>query len=120
MSFHYYQTNNGEITAMSETARSGFTYSEEELVIDYQGRIVPLSKTQTDDYHERRSEYEKEKQKEDLRYRRKSECFTIINRGQLWYERLTETQKHQLDEWYSAWLDVTETLTVPEKPSWIN
>ena len=60
-----------------------------------------------------------EKQKRQLRRLRESECFKIINRGILWYNTLTEDQKKELDTWYHQWLDVTETLTVPEVPTWI-
>ena len=49
---------------------------------------------------------------------REAECFPI-NRGQLWYDRLSEKQKAELQVWYSDWL-VTDTLTAPEKPSWLN
>lgn len=55
----------------------------------------------------------------ELRARRESECFPVINRGQLWYDRLTEGQKSELSAWYQAWLDVTETKEAPEKPAWI-
>ena len=55
----------------------------------------------------------------DLRRRRETECFPIVNRGQLWYDTLTEEQKAELKEWYIAWLDVTDTLVVPNKPNWI-
>ena len=54
-----------------------------------------------------------------LRMLREDECFSIINRGEPWYDRLTEEQKAELDAWYSAWLDVTETKVIPEKPSWL-
>ena len=54
-----------------------------------------------------------------LRARREIECFSIINRGQLWYNKLTEEQKVELDNWYNAWLDVTETMVIPEKPNWL-
>ena len=57
---------------------------------------------------------------DDLRKRRETECFSYINRGQLWYARLTEEQKAEMQAWYAAWLKVTETLTVPEKPSWLH
>ena len=56
---------------------------------------------------------------EELRGRRKTECFPIINRGDLWYSRLTEEQLNELNIWYDAWLNVTETLVVPEKPNWL-
>lgn len=57
--------------------------------------------------------------KENLRYRRGQECFPIINRGELWYSRLTEQQRAELDIWYTAWLDVTESLSPPEMPAWL-
>lgn len=63
--------------------------------------------------------FTEEQKTERLRYRRERECFPIINRGGLWYNRLTEEQKTELDVWYQAWLDVTETRTVPPKPFWI-
>lgn len=54
-----------------------------------------------------------------LRNQRERECFPIINRGALWYETLTEIQKEELKVWYKAWLDVTDTLVAPIKPSWL-
>ena len=72
-------------------------------------------------------EYDEDQNKENerkalcdgLRQRRETECFSYINRGQLWYDRLTEEQKAELDAWYAAWLKVTDTLTAPKKPSWL-
>lgn len=55
----------------------------------------------------------------DLRLQRENECFPIINRGQLWYDTLTEKQQLELKKWYQLWLDVTQTEKVPEKPSWL-
>ena len=54
-----------------------------------------------------------------LREQRDKECFPIINRGSLWYDRLTEEQTIELKKWYSDWLDVTDTLVVPTMPDWI-
>ena len=56
---------------------------------------------------------------DELRQRRETECFSYINRGQLWYDRLTDAQKTELGAWYAAWLKVTDTLTAPAKPSWL-
>ena len=56
---------------------------------------------------------------ENLRVKREIECFSIINRGALWYTRLSEEQVQELEQWYNAWLEVTETLEVPEKPEWL-
>ena len=57
--------------------------------------------------------------KAELRIRREKECFSFINRGQLWYGMLTVKQIAELTAWYKAWLKVTDTKVVPEKPSWL-
>lgn len=55
----------------------------------------------------------------NLRNQREVECFPIINRGKLWYDKLTTEQIAELNKWYNAWLDVTETRIIPTKPSWL-
>ena len=62
---------------------------------------------------------EQEQVKEGLRQRRETECFSVINRGQLWYENISVAQLLELRSWYKAWLNVTETLVAPEKPAWL-
>lgn len=57
--------------------------------------------------------------KAEYRRRRELECFPIINRGQLWYDTLSEGQLSELKNWYQAWLDSTNTQTIPEKPEWL-
>ena len=64
-------------------------------------------------------EIKTEQEKENLRSRRKNECFDYINRGSLWYNRLNNKQKQELETWYEAWLNVTDTMEVPEKPNWL-
>lgn len=54
-----------------------------------------------------------------LRADREVECFEVINRSNLWYNTLNNEQKVELDTWYHAWLDVTDTLVVPERPKWL-
>lgn len=55
-----------------------------------------------------------------LRERRQRECFDILdNRSQLWWNKLTEIQREEIEAWYEAWLEVTETKVIPEKPSWL-
>lgn len=54
-----------------------------------------------------------------LRFKRQKVCFPYINRGYLWYSKLTEEQKVELDSWYQAWLDVTETKLIPDAPKWL-
>lgn len=60
-----------------------------------------------------------ENEKELLRVRRLKECFPIINRGDMWYKSLSDEQEKELNVWYKAWLDVTETKKVPNVPSWL-
>lgn len=43
---------------------------------------------------------DKEYKNQALRRRRIGECFSVINRGQLWYNTLTEEQKQELQIWY--------------------
>ena len=54
-----------------------------------------------------------------LRERREIECFSIINRGQLWYNLLNAEQYAELNDWYKKWLDVTETKVIPVRPGWL-
>ena len=60
-----------------------------------------------------------ESEKEALRQRRQEECFTFVNRGQLWYATLSIKQLAELTAWYTAWLKVTETKTIPKRPTWL-
>ena len=60
-----------------------------------------------------------EEEKEILRQRRAVECFSVVNRGQVWYDKLTQEQKYQLSIWYQSWLDVTITNVIPNKPDWV-
>jgi len=55
-----------------------------------------------------------------LRKRRETECFSVINRGKIWYNCITDEQLGELNSWYQKWLNVTETMVVPVKPTWIN
>lgn len=57
--------------------------------------------------------------KDTLRKQREKECFPYVNRGSIWYTRLTEEQYDEVNLWYQKWLDVTETLVAPEKPEWL-
>lgn len=54
-----------------------------------------------------------------IRMIRQAECFSVINRSQLWYNSLTNEQKAELQEWYEAWLVAPDTLVIPTKPDWI-
>lgn len=61
-----------------------------------------------------------EKHKEALRQQREAECFPVINRGWMWYSGLNLVQWLELKKWYLAWLNVTETLLIPERPTWLD
>lgn len=60
------------------------------------------------------------KYRSEIRKRREEECFKVINRGKLWYDRLTLSQLFELENWYQAWLDAPETGVIPALPKWIN
>ena len=60
-----------------------------------------------------------EEENEQLRVERDAECFSVINRGWLWYDTLTEKQTKELRKWYKDWLDVTDTRKKPDRPSWL-
>ena len=60
-----------------------------------------------------------ESEKENLRLLRQTECFSVVDRGKLWYSTLTKEQLSELTSWYNSWLNVTETKSVPEKPEWL-
>ena len=57
---------------------------------------------------------------QELRMLREEECFSVINRGALWYEKLSAEEFLQLREWYQKWLDVTTSKVIPDKPAWLN
>ena len=56
---------------------------------------------------------------EFLREYREIVCFSVINRGLLWYDTLTEEQVEELRTWYNEWLNVTRTKIIPQPPSWL-
>ena len=63
---------------------------------------------------------EEPSEEEKIRWQRDMECFPIINRGKLWYDKLTEEQLAELNVWYEAWLDAPQTLVIPTKPTWLD
>lgn len=64
-------------------------------------------------------EIETERELVFLRSQRNKACFPYVNRGEMWYSRLSAEQKKELDTWYQAWLDVTDTKVIPEMPEWL-
>ena len=55
-----------------------------------------------------------------LRARRAAECFPVVNRGALWYDKLTAEQLAELSAWYESWLDAPATGEAPDEPAWLN
>lgn len=55
-----------------------------------------------------------------LRELREKQCFPVVNRGKVWYDRLSSEQLQELKDWYNDWLNVTETMIIPVTPSFIN
>lgn len=90
----------------------------EDFEINYRSYHIVDDKLVKDGEEQIRLEDEEELQY--LRKQREKICFPIINRGELWYSRLTEEQKNELNIWYDAWLDVTETRVTPEMPEWLS
>lgn len=56
-----------------------------------------------------------EMKKDELRERRQKECFDVIDRA-AWFSLLNEYERNEVMLWRKAWLDVTNTLEVPEEP----
>ena len=68
---------------------------------------------------DKQKEIKNQKELASLRSQREKTCFPYVNRGEIWYSRLTAEQKEELNKWYQAWLDVTYTKAIPEKPEWL-
>ena len=98
------------------------TVNEPENIQDFENnyRSYYLSKdnilVKSDD---KQNEIEEQRELTGLRNQREKVCFPYINRGYLWYSKLNDEQKEELDVWYQAWLDVTETRDVPNAPEWL-
>ena len=73
----------------------------EQLIIE--ATVVPLTAEQIPNH---------------LRWKRKW-VFTVVNRGPVWYNSLTDIQKEELQTWYGQWLDAPETSIEPVQPTWL-
>lgn len=123
MEVYYLQNENQEIIEdgfekFDEKCLS-MNKSEYKIVNGYNGALFFVEYTKTDEYKAKAEEFKASSELNELRHRREEECFSVVNRGALWYDRLTEAQKTELDGWYEAWLDVTETKNVPQQPGWL-
>lgn len=61
---------------------------------------------------------------DEIKRRREEECFSIVDRSQLWYKYNVNTPEREaeLDAWYQAWLHITDSrpYIIPERPIWLN
>ena len=89
------------------------------IVNGYNGALFFYEYTKTEEYKQKAQAFAEHVRREYLRRQRNDECFSVINRGALWYEKLTQEEKAELQTWYQAWLDVTETGVTPEIPEWL-
>ncbi len=44
----------------------------------------------------------------NLRILREEQCFSIVNRGLVWYAQIDNSQNLELTRWYKEWLDITD------------
>ena len=117
----FYKVNdkNEIVEICVENYDGNFLETDKEIEFGFDNKLYFVEDMTKDDYIARKKEYENQMYLIDLRARRDEECFLVINRGSLWYDTLTDSQKEELKVWYKAWLDVTETKIVPEKPKWL-
>lgn len=90
-----------------------------QIINGYNGALFFYDYTQTDEYKSKAAAFKEQSKIRQLRHRRDEECFSVINRGALWYEKLAPEEKTELKTWYQSWLDVTETGVAPETPEWL-
>ena len=57
--------------------------------------------------------------KQVLRDRRQVECFQYYNRRFMKSIENDAMKMAELEVWYTAWLNVTDTFIVPVKPAWL-
>ena len=69
---------------------------------------------------DKQKEIENQRELTNLRSQREKVCFPYINRGEMWYSRLSADQKEELNTWYQAWLEVTDTKVIPQTPEWLH
>lgn len=111
----------GNIEAASEVKFDDtYELANEEYNVGFDGKIYSASEMQGADYLTRKAEFDNNIRLSNIRLQRETECFSVINRGELWYAKLTTEQKSELASWYQAWLDAPQTLVEPTAPEWLN
>lgn len=111
---------NGKVKAVSSIKfTEDYELATEDYDVGFDGKIYSVTEMQSEPYIQRKSEFEKLKTLASIRSQREAECFPVINRGALWYDKLTEEQRAELSAWYEAWLDAPQTGVAPSKPTWL-
>lgn len=110
----------GNVEAASEIKFDDtYELSNEEYDVGFDGKIYSESEMQSAEYIARKAEFDNNIRLSAIRAQRETECFSVINRGTLWYEKLTAEQKNELSVWYQNWLDAPQTGIIPAKPEWL-
>lgn len=112
---------NGIIVAASEIQfDETYEFSDEEYEVGFDGKIYSKTEMESFDYITKKLEFDNDIKLSNIRFQRETECFPVINRGELWYAKLTTEQKSELASWYQAWLDAPQTGIIPAKPEWLS
>lgn len=112
---------NGNVIAVSGIKfAENYELAEEDYDVGFDGKIYSVTAMKSTEYLTRKAEHDNEINLLILRNKREEECFPVINRGELWYAKLTAEQKEELSVWYQAWLDAPQTGIIPTKPEWLN
>lgn len=117
---HYYLLDNAtnRILHASTDPIEGGQYSEIPIVVGFDGEMVFQSELETKAYASKKAAWEEEQSKEELRERRESECFRIVDRA-AWFYSLSDERKAEILAWRQAWCDVTDSMEVPQVPVWL-
>ena len=111
--------NNVVISYSDKKLSPEYEWTDEIYEVGIDNNLYPKSYLISAQYLNFAANYENKQRKEGIRLRRAKECFPVINRGALWYEKLTDAQRQELSDWYQAWLDAPQTKAIPNKPTWI-
>ena len=110
----------GNVEAASEIKFDDtYELADEEYDVGFDGKIYSASEMQSAEYIAHKAEFDNNIRLSSIRAQREIECFPIINRGALWYDKLTTEQKAELAAWYQAWLDAPQTKVIPARLEWL-
>ena len=111
--------DNNIIDCSNEKYADDCLFTKDTIERAFDGSLMFKSDMETKEYQDKKAENDEKLMVEMLRFEREKECFSVINRGKLWYDNLSEKQLLELDIWYKSWLDITQTKEKPQKPNFI-